>query len=238
MNMHKVDGAEMLGIIIRKLIENWEKLCDEYLDEDEHRPDFKILPTTSYIMWSRENVINHGTLIGGGKNFIDGSLELVCRQVDDLTLKGYPILDDIVIKYNDNDDVDEYHKAYTILGESLATMMVDIRVPELLLDYLYLCQKICIGRYMYEIRNIITDDNMTGADMLNKMGRFAIISLGESMLIDKNDPLSRYKVVTYDREAIKYVGVDLEDIRTMFNTYNESIIRSRTFYVTDEIYNS
>ena len=242
MNMHKVDGAEMLGILIRKLAENWEKLCDEYLDEDDTRPDFKVLTTTQYIIWSKANVINTVKLINGDyedEKLIDDALDLACRQVDDLTLKGYPILDDIVIKYNDNDnDVAEYGKMYTILAENLATMMVDIRIPELLLDYLYLCQKICIGRYLYEIRDIITDDAVTGAEMLGKLNNFAICSQRESIKIDRNDPLSRFDVVTYDRKAIEYIGVGIDHIRLVFNAYNQAIEKSRTFYVTDEIYNS
>ena len=100
-NVHKVDGAEMFGIIIRKLTENWEKLCDEYLEEGEARPIFKVLTTTQYIIWSKTNVINNVTLINGDcvdEKLIDEALYLACNQVDDLALKGYPILDDIVIK--------------------------------------------------------------------------------------------------------------------------------------------
>lgn len=232
MNMHKVDGAEMLGILIRKLVENWEKLCDEYLEEGEARPSFKVLPTTQYIIWARENITNTGKLFGGdNKTLIDGALGLVCEAIDNLALKGYPILDDIVIKCA------EYNKVYTILGETLATMMVDIRIPELLLDYLYLYQKICIGRYLYEIRNVITDDVVTGADILCKLNSFAISTLGENAKVNKLDPLSKFEVVTYEREAIKYVGVDLDHIRSTFNMYNQAIVRSRTFYVPDEIYN-
>jgi hypothetical protein len=241
-NLHKVDGAEMFGIIIRKLTENWEKLCDEYLEEGEYRPDFKVLTTTQYIIWSKTNVINNVTLINGDcvdEKLIDEALYLACNQVDDLTLKGYPILDDIVIKCNNDDnDVAEYGKMYTIIAENLATMMVDIHNPELLLDYLYLCQKICIGRYLYEIRDIITDNAMTGAEMLGELNNFAICSQRESMKIDKSDPLGRFDVVTYDRKAIEYVGVDIDQIRSVFKSYNETIEKSRTFYVTDEIYNS
>jgi hypothetical protein len=240
MNMHKVDGAEMLGILIRKLTENWEKLCDEYLEEGEARPIFKVLPTTQYIVWSTENVINNCKLIRGDDETINsGGLSFACNQVDNLTLNGYPILEDIVIKCADDDShAAEYNKLYTILGENLATMMVDIRIPELLLDYLYLYHKICIGRYLYEIRNIITDDALMGVDMINKLNSFAMSTLGECAKIDKNDPLTRYEVVTYEREAIKYVGVDLNHIRSTFNAYNKAIERSRTFYVPDEIYNS
>lgn len=238
MNMHKVDGAEMLGILIRKLTENWEKLCDEYLEEGEPHPIFKVLPTTEYIKWSTINIVANVKLIGGDDNEtpIDAALGFACNQVDNLILKGYPILEDIVIKYND--DAAEYNKMHTILGENLATMMVDIRIPELLLDYLYLYQKICIGRYLYEIRNIITDNALTGGDILGKLNSFAMSTLGECKKIDKNDPLTRYEVVAYEREAIKYVGVDLDHIRSTFNMYNQAITRSRTSYVPDEIYNS
>jgi len=238
--MKTVDGAEMLGILIRKLVENWEKLCDEYLDEGEHRPSFKVLITTQYIMWSKENVINNVKLINGdcvNEKLNDDALGLACSQVDDLALKGYPILDDIVIKCNDYNTA-EYGKMYVILGETLATMMVDVRVPELLLDYLYLCQKICIGRYLYEIRDIITDDVVTGADILGKLNNFAICAQRESMKIDKSDPVSRFDIVTYDRKAIEYVGVGIDHIRNVFTSYNKSIEKSRTFYVPDEIYNS
>lgn len=241
-NLHKVDGAEMFGIIIRKLTENWEKLCDEFLEDGEAHPDFKILPATQYIMWSRMNVIDNCKSISDKAVLIDdtilnGALETVCRQVDDMTLNGYPILDDVVITCIDDDKyAAEYNKMYTILGEHLATMMVDVRVPELLLDYLYLYQKICIGRYMYEIRNMITKDAVTAIDIVHKLAFSTLYS--DNMKVDKNDPLSRFEVVAYDREAIKYVGVNLEDIRTMFDKYNEAIEKSRTFYVTDEIYNS
>ena len=240
--MQTVDGAEMLGILIRKLAENWEKICDEYLDEGEPRPSFKVLPTTNYIMWSRMNVIDNCKLLGDKTILVDdmilnGALEAVCRQVDDLTLHGYPILDDVVITCSDDDTyAAEYGKMYTILAENLATMMVDVRVPELLLDYLYLYQKICIGRYLYEIRNILTKDTITAADIINKLAVATLCSGGEK--VDKNDPLSMYEVMSYHREAIKYVGVDLEHIRSMFNVYNQAIERSRTFYVPDEIYNS
>jgi len=238
-NMHKVDGAEMLGILIRKLTENWEKLCDEYLEEGEARPSFKVLPTTEYIKWSTTNIAANVKLISCNDSEmpIDAALGLACNQVDDLILRGHAILEDIVINTIDGGAA-EYNKMYTILGENLATMMVDIRIPELLLDYLYLYQKICIGRYLYEIRNIIGDDNATGADMLGKLNNFVMSTLGECAKVNKLDPLSRYEVVTYEREAIKYVGVDLDHIRSTFNAYNKAIERSRTFYVPDEIYNS
>lgn len=237
MNMHKVDGAEMLGIFIRKLTENWEKLCDEYLEEGEDIPGFGVLPTTNYIVWSRVNIISNGKLLGvDDELLINGALGSVCSQVDDLALKGYHILDDMRIKCNN--DKAEYHKAYTILAETLATMMIDIRIPELLLDYLYLCQKICIGRYLYEIRNVITDDIKTCAEIFGKLSMFADYTQKESLKVDKSDPLSRFEIVTYDRKVIEYVGVDLDYIRSTFNAYNKAIERSRTFYVPDEIYNS
>jgi hypothetical protein len=243
MNMHKIDGAEMLGILIRKLTENWETLCDEYLEEGEARPIFKVLPATQYIMWSRMNVIDNCKSISDKAVLIDdtilnGALETVCRQVDDMTLNGYPILDDVVIRCIDDDNyAAEYNKMYTILGEHLATMMVDVRVPELLLDYLYLYQKICIGRYLYEIRNVLTKDAVTAIDIVHKLALATLYS-GDNMKIDKSDPLSRFNVVTYDRKAIEYVGVDIDQIRSVFKSYNETIEKSRTFYVTDEIYNS
>jgi len=239
--MHKVDGAELLGILIRKLTENWEKLCDEYLDEGEDRPSFGVLPTTNYIKWSKENIISSVKLISVEDEIsvegVNGALNVVCNQIDGMILNGYPILDDLVVGYDD-DDVAVYHKSYTILAENLATMMVDVRVPELLLDYLYLYQKICIGRYLYEIRNVITDDVVTGADILGKLNSFAISTLGENAKVNKLDPLSKFEVVTYEREAIKYVGIDLDHIRYVFKTYNQTIERSRTFYVPDDIYNS
>ena len=238
--MHKVDGAEMLGILIRKLTENWERLCDEHLDEDEARPSFGVLPTTNYIKWSKENIISNIKLISGEDEIsvdgVNGALNAIFDQIDNTVLNGHPIIDDIVIKRDD--DTDEYNKAYTILAENLATMMVDVRVPELLLDYLYLCQKISIGRYLYEIRDVITDDAVTGADMLNKLMLFGVQSKGEFLKVDRSDPLSRFDIVTYDRKAIKYVGVGSDHIRYVFNTYNQTIARSRTFYVPDEIYNS
>ena len=243
MNMHEVDGAEMFGIIIRKLTENWEKLCDEYLEEGEARPIFKVLPATQYIMWSRMNVIDNCRSISDKAVLIDdtilnGALETVCRQVDDMTLNGYPILDDVVIRPIDDDNyAAEYNKMYTILGEHLATMMVDVRIPELLLEYLYLYQKICIGRYMYEIRNMITKDAVTAIDIVHKL-TFSTFCSGSTINVDKNDPLSRFEVVPYDREAINYVGVDIDQIRSVFKSYNEAIEKSRTFYVTDEVYNS
>lgn len=214
------------------------------MDEGEPRPSFKVLPTTNYIMWSRMNVIDNCKLLGNKTILVDdmilnGALEVVCRQVDDLTLHGYPILDDVVITCSDdNTYAAEYGKMYTILAENLATMMVDVRVTELLLDYLYLCQKICIGRYLYEIRDVITDDVLTGVDMFGKLNNFSIYTQRESMKVSKSDPLTRFEVVTYDREAIKYVGVNLDHIRSMFKMYNDAIERSRIFYVPDEIYNS
>jgi hypothetical protein len=239
--MHKVDGAEFLGILIRKLTENWEKLCDEYLDEDEARPYFRVSTTTIYIKWSRANILSNITLISDENDMpvgaVDGALNAACDQIDDMVLNGYPIIDDVIIKRND-DNTAEYGKMYTILAENLATMMTDVRVPELLLDYLYLCQKICIGRYLYEIRDIITDDVVTGADILNKMTLFCAQSKGELLRINRNDPLSRFDIVTYDRKAIKYVGVGSNHIRYVFKTYNQIIERSRTFYVPDDIYNS
>ncbi len=190
------------------------------------------------------NVIDNCKLLGNKTILVDdmilnGALEVVCRQVDDLTLHGYPILDDVVITCSDdNTYAAEYGKMYTILAENLATMMVDVRVTELLLDYLYLCQKICIGRYLYEIRDVITDDVLTGVDMFGKLNNFSIYTQRESMKVSKSDPLTRFEVVTYDREAIKYVGVNLDHIRSMFKMYNDAIERSRIFYVPDEIYNS
>lgn len=240
--MHKVDGAEMLGILIRKLTENWNKLCDEYLDEDEARPSFRVLPTTNYIKWSKENIISNVKPISGEDEIsvdgVNGALDVACSQIDDMVLSGHPILDDLVIECNDDDNTAEYHKAYTILAENLATMMVDVRVPELLLDYLYLCQKISIGRYLYEIRNVITDDDMTANDILKKLSFFGIQALGELRKVDKNDRLSRFDIVTYDRKAIEYVGIGIDHIRYVFKSYNQSIARSRTFYVPDDIYNS
>lgn len=241
--MHKVDGAEMLGILIRKLTENWNKLCDEYLDDDEVRPSFGVLPTTNYIKWSKENIISNVKQISDeyeiSADGVNGALDVACSQIDDMVLSGHPILDDLVIERDDDDgDTAKYHKAYTILAENLATMMVDVRVPELLLDYLYLCQKISIGRYLYEIRNVITDDDTTANDILKKLSFFGVQSLNEFRRVDKNDRLNRFDIVTYDHKAIEYVGVGIDHIRYVFKSYNQSIEKSRTFYVPDEIYNS
>ena len=98
--MHKVDGAEMLGILIRKLGENWEKLCDEYLDEDELRPTFKVLPTSRYIMWVTTNFADNIKSITGDKNEMPtgSAINAACGQIDDTVLGGYPIIDDVIIK--------------------------------------------------------------------------------------------------------------------------------------------
>ena len=52
--MKKIDGAELLGVLIRKLTQNWEGLCSTYIT-DNVIPAFTILPMHQYILTVVDN---------------------------------------------------------------------------------------------------------------------------------------------------------------------------------------
>ena len=236
--MKKIDGAELLGVLIRKLTQNWEGLCSTYITDDVI-PAFTILPMHQYVLTVVEK---HLTNDYSSADTCHAALQLTATKLDSDILLNRIVHEDVMPGYDpDGDDTDFiYNEFLCITAEQLTQLMVDIKDTNLLFEYLSMQQKLAMGRFLY-FRNIYNDCE-SESDYYDLRVREAMkLNTQFCMLHGRYNPIEErrhfYTDIDENKGMLEAVGITVDELLDLEQRVDKVIADTRQFTITEELYN-
>lgn len=235
--MKKIDGAELLGVLIRKLTQNWEGLCSTYIT-DNVIPAFTILPMHQYILTVVEK---HLTNDHSSADTCHAALQLTNAKLESDILLNRIVHEDVMPCHDPDDDTDFiYNEFLCITAEQLAQLMVDIKDTNLLFEYLFMKQKLAMGRFLY-FRNIYKDCESEQEYYDLRVREAMKLNTQFCMLHGRYNSTEErrhfYTDLDESRGMLEAVDVTVDELLDLEQRVDKVIADTRQFTITEELYN-